>query len=320
MANKGIDKIIGTFQSADHKTAITYFQYMPHGVDEQNPPKAVVQIIHGMCEYIERYEHFAAFLAEQNIMVCGADHIGHGRSVTSECELGYFGEKGGDRILTKDAYQLTKKMKLQYPDVPYFYFGHSMGSFVLRDLLAKYQPQVSGAIICGTAGGGLPYGAAKALIALRRKVSSSHYRSRFLNKLMFGTYCNQIEDATSAHDWITRDKAVVEKYDADPKCNYIFTTAAMQDLVTLLARISAKDWAEKLSKDTPLYLIAGDADPVGNYGKGVTEVYEKLKQADIKDVKLKLYRDDRHELLNELDKEQVMEDILDWLKAHGVTI
>ncbi len=315
MANQGIDKIISTYQSADHKTAITCFQYIPHGVDEHNPPKAVVQIIHGMCEYIERYEHFAQFLNEQQIVVCGADHIGHGRSVTSECELGYFGEKGGDQILGKDAYQLTKKMQLQYPNIPYFYFGHSMGSFVLRDILSKYQPKVTGAIICGTAGS-MPYAAAKALIRARRAVSSSHYRSKFLNKLMFGTYCNKIENATSVHDWISRDKALVGKYDADPKCNYIFTTAAMADLVTLLSRVSAKDWAGKVAKDLPIYLIAGEADPVGNYGKGVTEVYEKLKNAGVKDVQCKLYPNDRHELLNELDKDVVMQDILNWIDAY----
>ncbi len=316
MANSGIRKIIGTFQSADHKTAITYFQYMPKGWDNIHPPKAVVQIIHGMCEYIERYEHFAAFLTEQNILVCGADHIGHGRSVTSECELGYFGEKGGDHILAKDAYQLTKMMKQEYPDVPYFYFGHSMGSFVLRDLLAKYRPQVNGAVICGTAGGGLPYGAAKQLIRLRRKTSGSHYRSNFLNKLMFGTYCNKIENPTSPHDWITRDAAIVASYDADPKCSFIFTTAAMEDLVTLLARVSHRDWAGKVEKELPLFLIAGDADPVGNYGKGVTEVYEKLKDAGVSDILCKLYPEDRHELLNELDKETVMQDVLSWLEAH----
>lgn len=320
MVKQGIDKIIGTYQSADHKTAITYFQYVPHGVDAEHPPKAVLQLIHGMCEYIERYEHFVSFLAEQNIVVCGADHLGHGRSAASEYDLGYFGEKDGHLFLAQDAYRLTQKMQMQYPDVPYFYFGHSMGSFVLRDLLVRFEPKVSGAVICGTAGGGLPFGLAIQLIRLRRKMSGSRYRSQFLNKLMFGTYCKKINHADSPHDWISRDRELVKAYDADPKCNYIFTAAAMEDLVTLLARITKKDWAQKVPKDIPIYLIAGDADPVGNYGKGVTAVYEELRSAGVKDVSIKLYLENRHELLNDLDKDTVMADLLMWLSEHGIAV
>lgn len=318
MEKQKLNKVIGTYQSADHRSNITCFQYIPQGVDKEHPPKAVVQVIHGMCEYVERYEHFAEFLAEQNIVMCGEDHLGHGRTAASEYELGYFGEKGGHMLLAKDAYRLTEKMKAQYPGVPYFYFGHSMGSFVLRDLLSRFKPSVTGAIICGTAGGGQPFGVAKLLIMLIRAVRGSRYRSKFINQLMFGSYNRRIENPTSVHAWVSSDEKLVEVYDADPKCNFIFTIAAMEDLVSLLARVSEKNWAGLVPKEIPLYLVAGEQDPVGDYGKGVTQVYERLKAAGVQDVSLQLYPNDRHELLNELDKDSVMNDLLVWMQAHGI--
>ena len=318
MGKEGLDKIIGTYQSADHQTSITYFQYVPHSVGENQKPAAVVQVIHGMCEYIERYEHFAAFLAEHHIVMCGADHIGHGRSAASEFELGYFGEKDGDKLLVKDAYRLTEKMQAQYPDVPYFYFGHSMGSFVLRSLLSTFSPKVNGAVICGTSGGAAGLGAGKLIIKARRTASGSHHRSSMLNKLMFGAYCKKIEHPVSPHDWISRDADVVKRYDADNKCNFLFTVAAMEDLVSLLDTVSKPEWANQIPKDLPIYLIAGEQDPVGDYGKGVTKVYERLKSAGVQNVNIKLYPEDRHELLNEPDKDVVMEDVLNWMQLHGI--
>lgn len=275
-AAQGFDKVIGTYQSADHTTGITSIQYVPHGVDKEHPPRAIVQVIHGMCEYLERYEHFAAFLTQQGVILCGEDHLGHGRSAASEYDLGYFGEKNGHLHLAEDSYALTRKMQMQYGEVPYFYFGHSMGSFILRDLLARFHPRVSGAVICGTAGGNQPFGLAKLLIGGIRLCKGSHYRSNFINKLMFGSYCSKIENPSCQHDWITTDAEIVKAYAADPKCNYIFTIAAMGDLVRLLERVSHKDWAGKVSKDLPLFLIAGEADPVGSYGEGVKKVYERL--------------------------------------------
>lgn len=319
MVNKGIDKIIGTYQSVDHSTSITYFQYVPHCVTDGKAPAAIVQVIHGMCEYIERYEHFASFLAEHNIIMCGADHLGHGRSAASVYDLGYFAEKDGDQMLAADAYHLTQKMQSLYPDIPYFYFGHSMGSFILRDLLSRFPPNVSGAIICGTSGGGQPFGVAKTIIKAKRAISGSRYRSHMLNQLMFGTYCNKIENPKTQHDWISRDEQVVAKYEADPKCNFMFTIAAIEDLVTLLARVSNKEWASKLDKNLPLFLIAGEQDPVGDYGKGVTKVYERIKAAEVKDVSIQLYPEDRHEVLNEPDKDIVMNDVLNWMQEHGLS-
>ncbi len=170
MNQKPYQKTIFTFQSGNHALDITAYLYVPVGVNKSNPPLAVVQVIHGMCEYIERYEPFAAFLAQHRIVLCGADHIGHGRSVSNRYELGYFGEKGGNELLAADAYSLTKRIKRMYPKVPYFYLGHSMGSFVLRDLLARFQPAVSGAVICGTAGPAQPFGAGLAFIRLMRRM------------------------------------------------------------------------------------------------------------------------------------------------------
>ncbi len=315
MNQKPYQKTVSTFQSGNHALDIVSYLYVPAGVNKANPPLAVVQVIHGMCEYIERYEPFAAFLAQHRIVLCGADHIGHGASVSHKYELGYFGEKGGSELLAADAYRLTKKMMRLYPDVPYFYLGHSMGSFVLRDLLARFRPAVAGAVICGTAGPAQPFGLGLAFIRLVRRLKGSHYRSAAVDKLMFGSYNKRIAHPKTAHDWISRDEAVVAAYNADEKCTFTFTNAAMEDLVRLLRRVSRKDWAGRVNPDTPLYLIAGDADPVGSYGKGVTEVYERLKAAGIKDLSIKLYPNARHELLNETNRDEVMQDVLVWIKA-----
>lgn len=315
MGKQGYDKIIGTYLSADHKTNITCFQYVPHGIDEEHPPMAVVQIIHGMCDYTERYESFIRFLTENNMVVCGADHIGHGRTAASEYDLGYFAEKDGDRLLVKDAFFLTRKMRKQYPDVPFFYFGHSMGSFVLRDLLTEQPTGASGAVISGTGGPDMPFGMAKALVKAVRTVKGSRYRSKTLYHLMFGAYNHKIDHPKTQYDWISSDPAVAARFAADPKCTFRFTAAAMEDLVNLYARISQKDWAEKMPKDLPLLLIAGEADPVGAYGKGVQTVFERLKETGIRDLSCKLYPKARHELHNELGKEGMMQDVLVWMKS-----
>ena len=315
MRKQGYDKIIGTYLSADHKTNITCFQYVPHGVDSENPPIAVVQIIHGMCDYTERYEPFIRFLTENNVVVCSADHIGHGRTAASEFDLGYFAEKDGDLLLVKDAFFFTKKLRMQYPQVSFFFFGHSMGSFILRDLLVKYPITAAGAIISGTGGPDMPFSAAKMIVKAIRAAKGSRYRSKTLWRLMFGAYNHKIDHPKTPYDWISSDPEVVKQFASDPKCAFCFTAAAMEDLVNLYARISRPEWAQSIGKDMPLLLIAGEEDPVGNYGKGVQAVFERLKAAKIRDLCCKLYPKARHELHNELHKEQMMQDVLVWMKS-----
>lgn len=301
-------KETGTYPSSNGTSPITYYVYKP-----ANPPKAILQISHGMCEYIERYEDFANFMAGHDILVCGNDHLGHRRSVSSKEDLGYFAPKDGWTYLPKDLSLLTRRMKEQYPGVPYFLFGHSMGSFIARTYLVQFGDLIDGAIICGTAGANPVLGAGKALIGAIKAIKGERFRSPFINKIMFGSYNNKYENPRTSEDWLTRDTAIVDEYREDEYCTFIFTTSAFKDLTLLLEYVNSESWFSNVSKVMPLYLISGDMDPVGNWGVGIREIEDKLKAQGLKDFTCKLYPEYRHEILNEVGKEDVYEDILQWI-------
>ena len=277
--------------------------------------RAIVQLAHGMCEYAERYEHLADFLCAADIALVAHDHQGHGHSTASPDDLGFIDEKNGADLLTADFRKMHLIIRERYPDTPVFLLGHSMGSFIVRDYLSRWSDDLSGAVICGTAG---PNPAAKAGILLAKAVirlKGSRHRSKLLTSLSTGAYGKAFPgDPAGKNAWISRDAAVTDRYAADPLCRYTFTAAGYRDLFTLLDRVSAPGWAACLSKELPLYLIAGEQDPVGDMGKGVRIVADRLQQAGIRDLTLRLYADDRHEIFNELDKDRVFSDLLCWLE------
>ncbi len=301
-------KSSNTFKSSNCSSDVTYYIYQP-----ATTPKGIVQISHGMCEYIERYEHFIDFLTGHGFLVCGNDHLGHGKSVTSKDKLGYFAPENGWTCLPDDLSILTKIMKDQYPDLPYFLLGHSMGSFISRIYITRYADLIDGVIICGTAGTNPLTWAAKIITRLMKKIKGPFHRSNLVNSLMFGKYNNKFENARTTHDWITRDTAIVDTYLKDDYCNFIFTTSAFCDLVMLLDTVSKDSWYKAVPKKLPFYLLSGDMDPVGDWGKGTKEVETRLKKENLEDFSSKFYKDFRHELLNEIGKEEVYEDILIWL-------
>lgn len=283
----------------------------------ETKPCGIFQICHGMCEYIERYKDFAEFLTGNGFIVCGSNHIGHKDSVSSEEHLGFFAEKNGWNHLVEDQHVLRKKMATEYPSLPYFLFGHSMGSFITREYITKYSDGLQGYICCGTAG---PQGmAASAGILLSRffqHTKGVHYRSSLMQSIAFGAYNKRFPKEEGPNAWISKNKENVEKYSVDPFCQFIFTARGFEDLFTLVKRISSKKWAGMVDKNLPIFLIAGEMDPVGKYGKGVKTVANRLKEAGVKDVDLKLYKDDRHEILNEEDRDVVYQDIANWIKRH----
>jgi len=303
------DKISGFFKSADKENNIAYYIYLPYGTKI----KGVVQIVHGMCEYIERYEDFADFLCENGYIVCGIDNLGHGSSVKSENDYGFFGEKDGWKLLVKDAVAFTRMMRERYSAFPYFILGHSMGSLIVRTILAKYSEYYSGALIIGTAA---LHGVADACLALTEttaKVRGSHYRSRIYDRMMFGMSNARIDDPKTDYDWVCSDKDVVEKYAVDPKCSFIFTVRGLYDLIMLAKYVSKKDWADKVADHLPVFIGSGAEDPVGHYGKAPREVFERLTKAGQSSVELHIYPDMRHEIINEIGKREVYDDILGWL-------
>ena len=296
------------YTSTAGTTKIHAVRYIPSG-----EVKAILQIAHGMVEYIERYEPFINFLASHDILVCGNDHLGHKNSADCKENLGYFSFSDGWKCLVKDLVSMTKIIKKQYPNIPIFLFGHSMGSFVARFYITKYSHLIDGAIICGTSGSNPLIGFGQLITTFVKKLKGDFYRSKLIQYFMFGTYNSKYKNVKTTHDWLTRDNSIINNFLKDEYCTFIFTASAFHDLVMLLKVVSSKNWYNAVPKNLPIYLISGDMDPVGNWGKGMKEVKRKLEKKNLEDFSSKLYKDFRHEILNEIDKEVVYKDILTWL-------
>ncbi|HIY11001.1 MAG TPA: lysophospholipase [Candidatus Anaerofilum excrementigallinarum] len=276
-------------------------------------PRGIVQISHGMCEYIGRYDEFANFLAENGYAVAGNDHLGHG-ATSGDGLNGYFGPSKGAEYILRDLWQMNQLARQQFPGIPCILLGHSMGSFFARLFAAKYPGAIDGLILSGTAGPNPAVGAGITLSEWVCRTKGDKYVSGAIQKLAFGSYLSRIPQPRTPYDWISRDIAVVDKYATDPKCTFWFTASAFHEMFVVLRAVSSSRWAQRIPKQLPIFLFAGDADPVGDYGKGVKKVEELLRQAGVKDLELKLYPEGRHEMLNEINRDEVYRDVLRWLE------
>lgn len=274
--------------------------------------KAVLQIAHGMAEHGERYEELGAYLCEAGYAVIINDHVGHGRSVKSDDDLGYFnGDKNKAGIgFVEDVHKLTLIAKEEFGK-PVILMGHSMGSFVARHYITKYSSDIAGAIICGTSGPNPAAGAGILVASLIEKIKGSKFKSEFINGLAFGAYNKRFEGRTP-FDWLSVNKENIDKYIADPYCGFLFTLSGYKNLFEVLQFVSANEWYGAVPSTLPMYLIAGSEDPVGTYGKGVKTVYDKLKETGHKNVDIKLYEGLRHEIHNEDERFTVYADIIKW--------
>ncbi|NLW77845.1 MAG: alpha/beta hydrolase [Ruminococcaceae bacterium] len=300
-----------TYLSADQKTPIHAVIWAP-----ETQPAAILQIAHGMVEFIDRYDAFAAYLTAQGFLVAGNDHLGHGASVTGEEHWGYFAEVGGADCVLEDMRQLTLLAKTRCPGVPFFLLGHSMGSFFTRKYLCLYGKELNGAIICGT--GWQPAAALATGSFLTRLLAvfrGWHYRSKFIDKLAFGGMNKPFEPAATPKDWLTRDARVVQAYLQDARNGFIFTLNACHGLFSTIAYVQNPRHLAHMPKALPVLFIAGQADPVGNMGKGVEKVAATFTQAGMQQVKTILYPEYRHEILNELGKEVVYKDVAEWIRS-----
>jgi len=274
-------------------------------------PKAVLEIAHGMAEHSARYDAFAAFMAEHGYAVYMNDHAGHGRSAQIN---GHFADENGWENVVGDLNALMDQAAENHPGLPLFLMGHSMGSFLSRSFLTRYGRRLSGCILCGTMGQNPGVKPGKALASLQCRIRGPRSRGKLIDKLSFSGYNKRIENPVNQFAWLSRDKENCKAYAADKMCGFEFTAAGYRDLFTGLEEVSSPQWAAAVPKELPIYLVAGTDDPVGNYGAGPKQVADMLKSAGVKSVELKLYPGMRHELLNELGKEQVYNDILDWLE------
>lgn len=284
------------------------FRCVPEG-----PVRAVLQLSHGMVEFIDRYKPLAEYLAAQGILVTGHDHLGHGASIRTKADYGYFAQPDGNRAVLDDLYAVTEQTKALYPGVPYFLLGHSMGSFYARQYLCEWGDELDGAIILGT--GNQP----KALVATARALCRVlavffgwQHRSKLVANLSFAGYNKGLEGRTP-QDWLNRDAAEVDKYRAEERCMFTFTLNAYYSMFTGILRLYDPAFLGRMPKDLPLLFLAGDADPVGEQGRGVQRAIDSLRAVGVQNIRQKLYPGARHELLMELNRQEVMGDIAHWL-------
>lgn len=283
----------------------------------EEKPRAIVQIAHGMAEHIERYDEFAKRLVSEGFFVYGNDHRGHGKTAQLNGMPGYFNDEHGFERSVKDMAQLTSIIEGEYPDIPIFLFGHSMGSFLSRRYMQLHGNRLAGAILCGTGGDPGVIGKLGRLITWWEiKKHGRQSPSPKLNNLIFGSYNKAFRPNRTEFDWLSRDEKEVDKYMDDPSCGGIFTTGFFSDLLEGIELINNSQNIKRIPSDLSIFLISGSTDPVGNYTKGVLQTYQRFKQADIDDVTYKFYENARHELLNETNKEEISSDIIQWIQSH----
>lgn len=306
----------GFYLSCDKKTRIHAVAWKPEG----QKVRAVVQICHGMAEYIDRYEEFAIWLSQKGYYVNGHDHLGHGKSVRSEEDYGYFPDQKGNECVIGDIRKLFLATRKNYPDCPYFMMGHSMGSFLLRQYIQKYGNELDGAVIMGT--GYQPYPlllAGELLCGVIGKVRGSHYRSRLVDGMAFGSYNKKFEPGKTGREWLSAEEENVSCYEADPLCGFLFTVGGYRQMFRGMRTLTKKG-VKKIPKDLPVLFVSGSQDPVGDFGAGVWKVYEQFRDVGMTDVTIRLFPEDRHEILHEKDRLEVFEEIESWLEKHRETV
>lgn len=301
------------YPSQDGRTEIHAIRWEP-----EREPKAVLQIIHGMTEFLDRYDAFARFLTENGFLVVGEDHLGHGESVISDNYHGYFGDKGNEWVI-EDIHNLRKMIQKEYPETPYLMLGHSMGSFLLRQYItendAEYAKGLSGVVIMGT--GWQPQFVLKAAMTIAKilGINKVGKKAAILDKMAFAGYLKRISNPKTEKDWLTRDDAIVEWYVNEPWCMFKFSPNAYYHMFTGMIKAHDIERMKKLPQGMPMLFCSGAECPVGGWGESVRKTYMVYTENTDCDTDIKLYLDDRHEILNELDKEQVYEDLLEFLNS-----
>ena len=293
--------------SCNGKNMLAGKVYLPSG-----NIKGYFHIVHGMTEYIGRYDKFMKLLAENGYIAFGYDHLGHGHTVNDDSELGFIAEKNGDDLLARDVKVFADAMREEYGDHPYYLMGHSMGSFVVRMATQKYTTPDK-LIIMGTGGpkGIVVFGLY--LSAIIQKIKGPKYYSNLVKFLAFGSYNARCPKSEGPHAWLTTDEKIRDKYHNDKLCTFELTISAMHDIISLTYKVNRNEWFKAVAKKMPILLISGEDDVVGDYGKGVRICEKKLKENGA-DVTMKLYKGYRHEILNDSSFDMTVKDILNFIE------
>jgi len=297
------------YMSKDGKTQIHAVEWLP---DEE--PKAILQIAHGVTEYILRYEELARFLTEKGIAVVGNDHLGHGKSISENAEPMYFGPEGSWNWVVDDIRTYMDLTKNKYPNIPYYLLGFSLGSFVARTFLIKYTEKLDGAIIIGT--GQTPsfqIALAKFMANKEAKKVGEEHTSPTIRKLTFETYNRIFAPNRTKFDWLCSSEKSIDEYIKDPMRGGDMSAGLFREMLSGMAFSAKQDNINKIDKQLPILFLSGDKDPVGEKGKGVKRVYNCFKKAGIKNVEMKLYSGLRHDILHEECRQDIFNDILKFI-------
>ena len=290
-------------------TDVYVYRWLPDG-----PPKAVIELVHGVVEHAGRYERFAGRLTEHGYAVYAPDHRGHGRTSGTR---GTFGPRDGWQAVVDDIHTVMTRAREEQPGLPTFLLGHSMGSFLARAYASRYGSELSGLVLSGTAGSAGPLGNVGVLVATTQARLRGHeHASGLMNTLVFGQYNAAFKPVRTEFDWLSRDPDEVDKYVDDPDCGFVFSASGFADMLKVLGSVNDDRVASRIPKDLPIHLVAGDQDPVGRQGRGPRAVAEQLRRLGVRDVTMTLWPGARHEILNETNRDDVEAEIVRWLEAH----
>lgn len=299
-----------SFKAEDGVDVFVYSWNPDHGVKV----KGLVQIAHGMAETAARYVRFAEVLTKNGYVVYANDHRGHGKTAGSLENVGYLAEKDGLELLVNDMHQLSTLILNEYPTLPLFLFGHSMGSFASQRYIMLYGDVLKGVILSGSNGSQtLLHNIGLIISKYEVKKHGRKAKSNKMNQLSFGSYNKPFRPNRTEFDWLSRDNEEVNKYIADPYCGNVFTAGFFYDFMKLFRILDNEKNMELVPNNLPIFLFSGDKDPVGNYGKGVIKLFNAYKKHGIKDITMKLYPGGRHESLNEINRDEVMNNAIQWL-------
>ena len=309
-----VERVEFALPSSDGVTTLAGYVWQPVG---EHPVRAVVQLVHGMAEHVLRYDPFARFLATHGYAVVGHDHIGHGKSAPTPSSWGVMEAGKGADHLVEDVHRTRRFAQERFTGLPHFIFGHSMGSFVLRNYLCAYGKGLAGAVVCAT--GWQPRAATTAgrlVCDVIGKTRGWDCRSAFVHNLADGAYERAFGPEEGGElGWLSRDPAQREAFAKDPACGFAFSVAAYHELFSLVERCQKRDRVSYMQANVPVLLIAGSNDPVGSNGEAIPKVAALIRKCGVRDVREKIYPEARHELLNETNRDEVFADVLAWLEA-----
>jgi len=290
--------------------------------DASAPSQSVLFIVHGMIEHCLRYDSFASYLAEKGVRVFSFDLRGHGKTSPEEADRGFFAAKNGVDLLMSDVACVREKVKEllavnESAVLPFYILGHSMGSFITSCYVKKIHAEgLDGVILSGTTALPGPVGVARSLARMQSAVLGPKSRGRLLSKIAFGGYNKKCLPHRTSNDWLSRDEAIVDVYLSEPACTFKFKAAGFADLFSMLGEIGPKNWTGAVPKEVPICIISGEMDPVGNYGKGPKTLARWFIDTG-HSVEMKIYPGGRHEMINEINRDEVYSDILSFILVHS---